>query len=274
MEKSLKLDPWTVQYTGIRNISTAGGNPMGLEVKRALFLHRSKSITEDRLFNMLVDIAAGGEVDSVLQRIPTGYLCRFREWLDHLAPIETLIDPRTGSGVSVQEKATIEAIRAWLREHEKERVSETNATVSARPDKKKPRVNLEAPGEKGKSWPSKAALGPAALGPATLRRFPRCQLRRVAEAVYGPSCPFRHHGPRVPLFVTFVLFCSRFVFRLERSRAPEVPGAFPRSSRYCLRRSKAVYSAFSRLLIVDSPSRRQVCDRTTLKARATSAPCP
>ena len=40
---------------------------MGLEVKRALFLHRKKSITEGQLFNKLIDIAIDGEVELVMR---------------------------------------------------------------------------------------------------------------------------------------------------------------------------------------------------------------
>ena len=47
---------------------------MGLEVKRALFLHRNKSITEAQLFNKFIDIAIDGKVRVGDARIPAEYL--------------------------------------------------------------------------------------------------------------------------------------------------------------------------------------------------------
>jgi len=105
---------------------------MGLEVKRALFLHRNKSITEAQLFNKLIDIAIDGKVESVLRRVPAEYLSRFREWLDRLAPIETLRDLRTGSAVTEHEKDTIRAIREWFHRHQEERVPDKKAAAPSR----------------------------------------------------------------------------------------------------------------------------------------------
>src|SRR5271157_2602253 len=105
---------------------------MGLEVKRALFLHRKKSITEAQLFNKLIDIAIDGEVELVMRRVPAEYLGRFREWLDRLAPIETLRDLRTGAAVSEDEKETIRAIREWFHRHQEERVPDIKAVAPSR----------------------------------------------------------------------------------------------------------------------------------------------
>lgn len=105
---------------------------MGLEVKRALFLHRNKSITEAQLFNKLIDIAIDGKVESVLRRVPAEYLSRFREWLDRLPPIETLRDLRTGSAVTEHEKDTIRAIREWFHRHQEERVPDKKAAAPSR----------------------------------------------------------------------------------------------------------------------------------------------
>ncbi len=105
---------------------------MGLEVKRALFLHKNKSITEAQLFNKLIDIAIDSKVELVMRRVPAEYLSRFREWLDRLAPIESLRDLRTGCAVTEHEKDAIRAIQEWFHRREEEQVPDKKAAAPSR----------------------------------------------------------------------------------------------------------------------------------------------
>ena len=89
---------------------------MGLEVRRAISLHKDMYITEDQLFNSLIDLAIGSGIDQVMARIPADYLVRFRDWLDRQPPTETLLDLRSGR-VSKQDRDTVAAIRVWLDGH-------------------------------------------------------------------------------------------------------------------------------------------------------------
>jgi hypothetical protein len=143
----------------------AGGIPMGLEFKRALFLHRNKSITEAQLFNKLMDIAIDGKVESVLRRIPAEYLCRFREWLDRLAPIETLRDVRTGSAVPKHEKEAIRAIREWFHQHQEERVPDRKeaapSPVPAGAGPTQPFSDWSIPAPHGLVWMRELTRSPA-----------------------------------------------------------------------------------------------------------------
>jgi hypothetical protein len=89
---------------------------MGLEVRRAISLHEKKFLTEDQLFNGLIDLAIGGGVVQVMSRIPTDYAVRFRDWLDRQPRKESLLDLRSGL-VSEQDRDTVVAIREWLDHH-------------------------------------------------------------------------------------------------------------------------------------------------------------
>jgi hypothetical protein len=89
---------------------------MGLEVRRAISLHKNMFLTEDQLFNSLIDLAIDGGIDQVMARIPADYLVRFRDWLDRQPCTETLLDLRSGL-VSKQDRDTVAAIREWLDRH-------------------------------------------------------------------------------------------------------------------------------------------------------------
>ncbi len=95
---------------------------MELEVKRVLFLHVNKTLTENQLFNSLVDIANNHDVAVVMDRVPPEYFGRFRNWIDHLPSLDKLIHVKSGP-ISIHEKNTLEAIRAWLDRHAGERDS-------------------------------------------------------------------------------------------------------------------------------------------------------
>lgn len=89
---------------------------MRVEIKRALFLHNEKGLTEAQLFNKFVDIAAGGEVEQVMADIPPEHLSRFRDWICRLPSSDTLINLKTGP-ISEREKDAIESILDWLDRH-------------------------------------------------------------------------------------------------------------------------------------------------------------
>ena len=59
-------------------------------------------------------------------------MSRFREWLDRLAPIETLRDPRTGSVVTEHEKDAIRAIQEWFHRHQEDRVPDKKVAAASR----------------------------------------------------------------------------------------------------------------------------------------------
>jgi hypothetical protein len=89
---------------------------MGLEVRRAISLHKNMVFTEDQLFNSLIDLTIGSGVDEVMARIPADYRVRFRDWLDRQPDTENLLDLRSGP-VSKQDRDTVAAIREWLDGH-------------------------------------------------------------------------------------------------------------------------------------------------------------
>lgn len=89
---------------------------MGLEVRRAISLHERSLLSEDQLFNHLIDLAIGVDIERVMTRVPAGYLGRFRDWLDRQPPTETLIELRSGP-VSREDRDAIVAIREWLNRH-------------------------------------------------------------------------------------------------------------------------------------------------------------
>jgi hypothetical protein len=90
---------------------------MNWSVKRDLYLHREKGLSELQLFNQLVDIAASDTIEGVMTSIPPNYLARFRQWIDRILPsLDTLINLKTGP-LSEHEKATIRAIAEWLDRH-------------------------------------------------------------------------------------------------------------------------------------------------------------
>jgi hypothetical protein len=86
---------------------------MGLAVKRILSLHEKSGLSEAQLFNRLVDLAGQDGVDCVMADLPPEYLTRFRDWIDHLPSLDTLLNPKAGP-ISEREKVTIRAIRKWL----------------------------------------------------------------------------------------------------------------------------------------------------------------
>ena len=108
---------------------------MRLEIKRALFLHKEKGLTEAQLFNKFVDVAAGGNVDQVMADIPPEHLARFSEWVYRLRSSDTLINLKTGP-ISEREKDAIEAIGDWLDRHPGECMSngEAGAPLSSPSD--------------------------------------------------------------------------------------------------------------------------------------------
>ena len=89
---------------------------MRLEIKRALFLHKDKGLTEAQLFNKFVDAAAAGNVEQVMADISREYLAHFREWVYRLPSSDTLINLKAGP-ISEREKDAIGAIRDWLDRH-------------------------------------------------------------------------------------------------------------------------------------------------------------
>ena len=89
---------------------------MELEVKRALFLHVNKGLTENQLFNRPVDIAGDHQVELVMARIPPEYLAMFRNWVKQLPSPDTLINLKSGA-ISQHEKDTLGAVRDWLDRH-------------------------------------------------------------------------------------------------------------------------------------------------------------
>jgi hypothetical protein len=86
---------------------------MRLVVKRILSLHEKSGLSEAELFNQLIDLAARDGVDCVMADLPPGCLTRFRDWLDDLPSLDTLMDLKAGP-ISEREKSTIRAIRDWL----------------------------------------------------------------------------------------------------------------------------------------------------------------
>src|SRR5271154_5901990 len=89
---------------------------MRLEIKRALFLHKDKGLTEAQLFNKFVDVAAGGNVEQVMADIPREHLANFREWVSRPLPPDTLIHLKTGP-IPDREKYATGAIRDWQDRH-------------------------------------------------------------------------------------------------------------------------------------------------------------
>ncbi len=89
---------------------------MRVVVKRILSLHEKSGLSEAQLFSHLLDLAAADGVDCVMADLPPQYLTRFRDWIDDLPPLDTLINLKTGP-ISEHEKATIRAVRDWLNGH-------------------------------------------------------------------------------------------------------------------------------------------------------------
>jgi hypothetical protein len=141
-----------------------GGTSMELEVKRALFLHVNKRLTENQLFNSLVDIANNHDVAVVMDRVPPEYLARFRNWIHHLPSLDTLIHVKSGP-ISIKEKNTLEAIRVWLDRHSAERDSkvETLRPTRDRSHARSDRIIRHAgvPAPRGLIWDRTLTSAPA-----------------------------------------------------------------------------------------------------------------
>ncbi len=137
---------------------------MELEVKRAVSLHVKKKLTESQLFNSLVDIANNHDVAVVMDRVPPEYLGRFRNWIDHLPSLDTLIHVKSGP-ISIQEKNTLEAIRDWLDHHAGKRDS-TVETLRKTRDRRRARSDRVArhpgvPAPRGLIWDRTLTSAPA-----------------------------------------------------------------------------------------------------------------
>jgi hypothetical protein len=89
---------------------------MRMVIKRILFLHEKHGLSKAELFNRLIDMAAGYGVDCVMADLPPEYLTQFHDWIDNLAPLDTLINVKSGP-LSDREKSNIRAIRDWLDRH-------------------------------------------------------------------------------------------------------------------------------------------------------------
>ena len=103
---------------------------MRVAVKRILFLHQKRGLSEAQSFNLLVDLAVQDGVDCVMADLPGEYLARFREWIDNLPSLDTLINLKSGP-LSERDKSTIRAIRDWLDCHPGGRESPEEARSTA-----------------------------------------------------------------------------------------------------------------------------------------------
>jgi hypothetical protein len=90
---------------------------MGLEVKRALSLHKSRMLTDVELFHMLVEIATSGDVDQVMARVPREHLAAFRKWVHELLSSREVINVKTGP-LSERAYETMTSICRWLDDHD------------------------------------------------------------------------------------------------------------------------------------------------------------
>ena len=103
---------------------------MSLVIKRILSMHEKRGLSDAQSFNLLVDLAVQDGVDCVMADLPGEYLARFRDWIDDLPPLDTLIDLKSGP-LSERDKSTIRAIRTWLERHPGGRESPEGAGSAA-----------------------------------------------------------------------------------------------------------------------------------------------
>jgi hypothetical protein len=88
-------------------------------------------LSDVELFHMLVEIAANGDVDQVMARVPHEHLAAFRKWAHELLAPPGMINLKTGP-LSEREYGTMRAICSWLDQHDPESKITTEPATSSR----------------------------------------------------------------------------------------------------------------------------------------------